>query len=60
MEYLQACRLSEAKRELAQGNRSIREIVDLCGFGDESNFSRTFRQRVGVTPTQFRKRYQKG
>ncbi len=60
MEYLQACRLSEAKRELAQGNRSIREIVDLCGFGDESNFSRTFRQRVGVTPTQFRKRYHQG
>lgn len=60
MEYLQACRLSEAKRELARGSKSIREIVDLCGFGDESNFCRTFRQRVGATPSQFRKRYQKG
>ena len=32
----------------------IKEIIDLCGFSDESNFSRTFREKVGMTPTEFR------
>ena len=57
MDYLQACRLSAAKRELTEGNRNIKEIVYRCGFGDESNFSRTFKERTGLTPSEFRRRY---
>lgn len=55
IEYLMICRLSAAKNLLTTTDKSIKEIVDLCGFSDESNFSRTFREKVGMTPTEFRK-----
>ena len=57
IDYLQACRLSAAKRELTEGKRNIKEIVYRCGFGDESNFSRSFKERTGMTPTEFRKKF---
>ena len=56
MEYLTACRLSAAKKYLSTTALPVQEIVDLCGFGDESNFSRLFRRRTGMTPTAFRKK----
>lgn len=58
MEYLQVCRLSAAKKALSSSDQSIKEIVSKCGFGDESNFSRMFKERTGMTPTSFRKKYQ--
>ena len=54
IEYLSVCRLSAAKNLLSSTDKSIKEIIDLCGFSDESNFSRTFREKVGMTPTEFR------
>lgn len=55
IEYLMICRLSAAKNLLSSTDKCIKEIIDLCGFSDESNFSRTFREKVGMTPTEFRK-----
>ena len=55
IDYLISCRLSAAKTLLAKSNKSIKEIIDLCGFSDESNFSRMFRARVGSTPSEFRR-----
>ena len=55
IEYLMSCRLSAAKNLLSSSDKSIKEIIDLCGFSDESNFSRTFKKNVGMTPTEFRK-----
>ena len=54
MGYLLSCRMAAAKRLLAQTELPVIQIVDRCGFSDSSNFSRTFRQRFGCTPTQFR------
>lgn len=59
MGYLQACRLAEAKRCLAQTDMRIGEIVEHCGFGDCSNFCRTFRSATGLSPTAFRTRFRK-
>lgn len=55
IEYLLICRLSAAKNLLKSTDKTIKEIIDLCGFSDESNFSRTFREKVGMTPSEFRK-----
>jgi AraC-like DNA-binding protein len=55
IDYLISCRLSEAKNLLAESDKSIKEIVDLCGFSDESNFSRTFKSKTSMTPSEFRK-----
>ena len=58
MAYLQSCRMAHAKRMLAETDRSIGEIVELCGFSDSSNFSRTFKSLNGMSPTDFRKQFQ--
>ena len=55
IDYLMSCRLSSAKTLLAESEKSIKEIVDACGFSDESNFSRTFKSKTGMTPTEFRR-----
>lgn len=55
IDYLMSCRLSAAKNLLSTTDKSIKEIIDLCGFSDESNFSRMFRARVGCTPSEFRR-----
>lgn len=55
IEYLMLCRLSAAKQYLCETDLPIKEIVDRCGFGDESNFSRTFKARTSVTPSAFRR-----
>lgn len=58
MEYLILCRIASAKSYLSESNLSIGEIVEKCGFSDNSNFSRTFKKFNGITPTEFRKKAQ--
>ena len=57
MGYLLGCRIASAKNLLIKTDLSIGEIVEQCGFSDVSNFSRTFKQINGISPTQFRAKY---
>ena len=57
MEYLQSCRMANAKQMLAETDYSIGQIVEKCGFSDNSNFSRAFKKRNGLSPSDFRKKY---
>lgn len=57
MEYLQSCRIAQAKQLLAEADQSIGEIVEECGFSDSSNFSRTFKRINGISPSKFRQKY---
>lgn len=57
MGYLLWCRLAAAKNLLAHTNLPVSAIVDSCGFSDCSNFSRTFRQNTGLSPSAFRLAY---
>ena len=59
MGYLQSCRIAAAKKQLAETTLSVGTVAELCGFGDASNFSRTFRTFTGMTPTTFRNQYRK-
>lgn len=59
IEYLMLCRLSTAKRYLCDTELAVKEIVERCGFSDESNFSRTFKARTSMTPSAFRQKYGK-
>lgn len=59
IEYLILCRLSAAKRYLCESDLPIKEIVERCGFGDESNFSRAFKEKTAMTPTEFRQKYRR-
>ncbi|MGH8023900.1 MAG: helix-turn-helix domain-containing protein, partial [Limisphaerales bacterium] len=55
-QYLLELRLVRARSLLAETDLSIKEIALKTGFEDELYFSRLFRQKLNVTPTQWRNR----
>lgn len=57
MGHLLSCRITSAKRYLTHSDLSIGQIVEKCGFSDNSNFSRTFKKLTGCSPSQFRQKY---
>jgi AraC family transcriptional regulator len=54
-QYLVRSRLRRAARLLADDARSITDVALDVGFGDLSNFVRTFRRAAGVSPRSFRR-----
>jgi AraC-like DNA-binding protein len=53
-QYLVRSRLKHAARLLANGDRAITDVAYDVGFGDLSNFVRTFHRAAGVSPRRFR------
>jgi len=53
-QYLVRARLRRAARLLSDGERSITDVAMDVGFGDLSNFVRTFHRAAGVSPRRFR------
>src|SRR5947209_5628266 len=53
-QYLVRSRLRHAARLLAGGERAVTDIAYDVGFGDLSNFVRTFHRAAGVPPLRFR------
>ena len=49
-------RLEVAQQKLQSGDDKILAIALESGFGDQSQFTRAFRRRFGVTPGQYRNR----
>jgi AraC family transcriptional regulator len=54
-QYLVRSRLRHAARLLADPERSITDVAYDVGFGDLSNFVRTFHRAAGVSPRTFRR-----
>lgn len=50
-----AMRVDEARRLLEGSELSITEIGYVCGFADTSHFSRRFKSRKGVAPSEYRR-----
>jgi AraC family transcriptional regulator len=53
-QYLIRCRLRRAARLLAEDASSITDVAFDAGFGDLSNFVRTFHRAAGMSPRRFR------
>ena len=54
MGYYLQLRLDKAERLLRYSHLSVRDISLACGFASLAQFSRTFRQTKGTSPTRFR------
>lgn len=55
--YIQEVRTGVARHFLKTTDSDMAHIAALCGFYDQSHFSRQFKASTGLTPMQYRKRY---
>lgn len=54
IQYVKSYRLVRAKELLSNGTLKIAQIAELCGFQDTSYFSKSFREKYGKTPNEYR------
>lgn len=54
--YQLLCRISYACELLSASDYTVAEVAEMCGIGDLSNFSRYFRQIMGMSPSEYRKK----
>ena len=54
LDYIQTKLIEEAKEKIFVPNKSINKIADELGFKYQQHFTRLFKQKVGVTPNEFR------
>jgi len=52
--FLTDKRLDKSRDLLKQTNLSIKEITSECGWNDQNYFSRIFKNKYGVTPSEYR------
>ncbi|SDI81599.1 MULTISPECIES: GlxA family transcriptional regulator [Halomonadaceae] len=57
MEYLHTLRLEEAKQILESSAEPIEAVAEQVGYAEPSFFRRLFTRRVGLTPSQYRRRF---
>jgi AraC-like DNA-binding protein len=58
LQYQRRIQIDQAKMLLEATELTITEISERIGIGDSSYFNRIFRQTLGVTPTQYRQKFQ--
>jgi AraC family transcriptional regulator len=54
-QWLTKLRVERAKTALQERSTSLIDIALNCGFASHAHFSNTFRQAVGVTPSEYRR-----
>jgi transcriptional regulator GlxA family with amidase domain len=58
IEYLQQTRIEAAKKLLEQTGQQMTEIIYNSGYNDPKAFRKVFKKSVGMTPTQYREKFQ--
>ncbi|MDB5110351.1 MAG: DNA-binding protein AraC-type [Mucilaginibacter sp.] len=57
IDSLNEIRLGHVSRMLIDTTHSIAEVAFKCGFNNMANFNRTFKNKKGLTPKEFRENY---
>lgn len=55
IQYIASNRIKRAKNLLVEAKLSISEISQVCGYLDVYSFSRAFKKKVGISPSQYKK-----
>lgn len=58
--YLTNIRMEHAKKLLLSTDDAISDISDQCGYNDYRVFTKVFKKKEGITPSQFRRDFLKG
>ena len=53
MTYIQILRLEASRDAIRDGEKRISAVASMCGFSDAAYFSRCFKKRYGMTPTEY-------
>ena len=56
IDYLNRYRIRQAARLIVQSTDPIGQIADQCGFSSDSYFGKMFREQIGCSPRDYRKR----
>src|SRR5450432_2918727 len=59
VEYLQRVKVEVAKKTLEKGRKSIFEVMDEVGYSDDKAFREVFKKITGVSPLDYRAKYNK-
>lgn len=59
LEYIQRVKMEAAKRRFENSHKNINEVMLEVGYTDDKAFRTTFKKITGLTPVEYRKKYQK-
>lgn len=59
LDYVQSLRIEEAKQILETTDEAIDEIATMVGYEDPNSFRRLFKRMTGISPHNYRLRFQK-
>jgi len=57
VEYLQRVKIEAAKKSLESGRENINEVMYAVGYNDSKAFRTTFKKITGLSPLDYRKKY---
>jgi transcriptional regulator GlxA family with amidase domain len=57
-DFVEAARIDAARRLLEDSASPLKRVASRCGFGDPNSLRRAFVRRLGVTPADYRSRFQ--
>ncbi len=58
LQFVLRTRINAARTALSHTDRALGEVALECGFYDQSQFAKLFKRETGMTPGDYRKRYQ--
>lgn len=58
LEYIQRVKMEVAKKSLENGLKNVGEVMFDVGYSDDKAFRNTFKKITGISPVQYRNRYQ--
>ena len=53
MEYFMGLKIAEAQRRIGTGTATFTELSEELGFSSVNYFSKVFKQKTGMTPTEY-------
>lgn len=59
-QYVLRSRVNQAKKLLAETDRTILDIACYCGFNSTANFNKAFKKATGKTPSEYREQLKYG